>query len=83
MPYIAKERRGRVAPAFINDFPESSGELNYALTQVCLAYLRTYGRSYRTMNDIVGALECAKQEFVRRVVGPHEEKKREEHGDVY
>ena len=59
------------------------GELNFQLTRIVMDYLRASGRCYATMNDIVGALECAKAEFIRRVVAPYEDAKCAEHGDVY
>ena len=46
-------------------------------------YLEAKGESYKTINDIVGALEGAKAEFQRRIVAPYEDKKRQINGDVY
>ena len=39
--------------------------------------------SFQDLNELIGALECAKQELYRRVVAPYEEDKIEENGDVY
>ena len=75
MPYIPKDRRGRL--------PENSGELNYAFTYLINYYLGLRGKSYQTLNDIIGALEGAKLEFVRRIVNPYEQVKMEDNGDVY
>ena len=36
-----------------------------------------------SLDDVLGALEGAKLEFVRRVVVPYEERKMKENGDVY
>ncbi len=63
--------------------PRTPGELNYKITRDILGYLAKYSTSYIIINDILGALEGAKLEFYRRVVVPHEEKKRAENGDVY
>lgn len=63
--------------------PTKPGQLNYAITEVLLAYLEYKGKSYSTLNDIVGALECAKAEFIRRVVNDYENQKMIENGDVY
>lgn len=60
----------------------SSGELNYLVTQLLLEYLETKGLSYATCNDIVGALDNAKDEFKRRVQDPYEDTKIELNGDV-
>ena len=81
MPYITPLRR-----EFIDTFtdpPQTSGELNYCLTQEIKGYIRTKGTSYTTFNDIIGALEGAKAEFYRRIVVPYEEEKIRSNGDVY
>lgn len=79
MPYIKQDRRQQV----MTTGPETSGELNYTLTVVIRAYMRDKGKSYATMNDIVGALESCKAEFQRRVVAPYEDGKIKTNGDVY
>jgi hypothetical protein len=63
--------------------PTTAGELNYLLTTELLRYLSLKGLSYQTINDIIGALEGAKSEFQRRVVGPYEDTKMEENGDLF
>jgi hypothetical protein len=62
---------------------KSSGELNYAITRVALAYLADHGLSYSTINDIMGAFSGAQAEFYRRVAVPYENKKIAANGDVY
>ena len=47
------------------------------------AFCAQKGLNYQTCNDVMGALEGAKAEFYRRVVGPYEDQKIEENGDVY
>lgn len=79
MPYI---NAGVKASIDEGRSPFTAGELNYKLTSLCLKYLE--GRlSYNTLNEIVGALECCKQEFYRRLCGPYEDKAIERNGDVY
>ncbi len=80
MPYINLDRQIDLDAGQV---PQNPGELNYALHQVFLKYLSTHGLSYRTINDIVGALEGARAEFQRRVVADYEDKKRKENSDVY
>ncbi len=63
--------------------PETAGHLNYLITNLCQNYLHIKGLSYTTINEIVGALTCAKDEFYRRVAVPYEDKKIKENGDVY
>ena len=82
MPYIPPETRVYVAP-LISAAAKHSGELNFQLTVVVRAYLNAHGLSYQTCNDIVGALDNAKDEFRRRVQHPYEDTKIAENGDVY
>ncbi len=65
------------------DWPNNAGELNYLVTRLIALYLKHRGTSYQTMNDIVGALDNAKDEFRRRIQHPYEDKKIAENGDVY
>jgi hypothetical protein len=78
MPYIKTKDRTRAAHS-----PETAGELNFQLTQIVQDFVHRKGLNYQTINDIVGALEGAKVEFQRRVVGPYEDTKIATNGDVY
>lgn len=77
MPYINADGRRQIrhgAP------PVTPGGLNYVLTRILIwdgpnerkiwtaiqRYLDTNGRSYTTINDILGALYCAGHEYYRR-----------------
>jgi hypothetical protein len=77
MPYVSPERRN------IWHGLDNPGQLNYMITTLIVDYLETNGLSYQTINDVVGALVCAKDEFTRRVVVDYEDRKREDNGDVY
>jgi hypothetical protein len=79
MPYIKPERKSEL----VNEQANYSGELNYKITELAIEYLDHKGKSYDTINEIMGAMECAKLEFYRRVAVPYEETKKEENGDVY
>lgn len=80
MPYIKQEDRNRLNL----EVPQSSGELNYLITQLVIEYMRNKGDiSYQTINDIMDALDGAKSEFYRRIAAPYEDKKIKENGDVY
>jgi len=84
MPYVKQTRKHILEGAELyGRFCETSGELNYSLTQVIRGYLVRHGLSYATCNDIVGALDNAKDEFRRRVQHPLENRKIAENGDVY
>lgn len=87
MPYIKKETRDIIVyengeKIIYPDVIENPGELNYALTEIIAMYLKQRGLSYQTINDIVGAIECCKNEFIRRVVNNYEDKKIIENGDI-
>lgn len=79
MPYITQESRESLD---MGASPENPGELNYAITKLILGYIND-DPSYRRINDVLGALEGAKQEFYRRFAVPYEEKKIAENGDMY
>jgi hypothetical protein len=80
MPYISQERR-----KVLDTIPvaTTTGELNYVLTMSLIDYWKTRPQNYQTINDIIGALECAKLEFTRRIVVDYENQKALENGDVY
>jgi len=78
MPYIPQDERENAKALPLNE-----GELNYALTDVALTYLGTFTLNYAKINEIVGAFDLAKAEFIRRVYFPYEDKKIRENGDVY
>lgn len=63
--------------------PATSGELNYAITLLLRQFWVNSPRNYQSINNIVGAVEGAKQEFIRRVVNPYEDEKIKSNGDVY
>ena len=81
MPYIEAAARTRIDGG---GSPETAGELNYAITRLVDAYLvRHGGLRYTHLNEVMGALECAKLELYRRLAAPYEDQKRGETGDVY
>ncbi len=59
------------------------GELNYCITQLLIRFCRVQFPRYQDFNDVIGALELAKFEFIRRMVNPYEDGKIAENGDVY
>jgi hypothetical protein len=73
----------RVELNSFNAKPHTPGELNYLITTMLIEYLHARGKSYQTINDILGALEGAKLEFYRRVAVPYETEKCKQNGDVY
>ena len=79
MPYIKMDSRNMNT----KKHPLTAGELNWAITDQVDNYLKENGLSYKTINDIVGALECAKIEFYRRIAAKYEDTKITENGDMY
>jgi len=93
MPYITKEDRvaaikiqsnTRVGVAIsVGQSLNSGAELNYFITEILNSYMAHKGLRYSNISDVMGALEGAKLEFVRKVVNPYEEKKEQENGGIY
>jgi len=80
MPYIIKERRPDLTHSGI---PLNVGELNFCITRRIVQYIDFKGLSYQTINDVIGVLECAKQELYDRKARDYENLKMAENGDVY
>ena len=87
MPYILKENRKKYN-ALLEDLigilkkqplDQIDGEINYIVTRILK---EVYPLRYFNLNRAVGVLESCKLEFYRRVVGPYEDKKIEENGDI-
>jgi len=87
VPYIGSHMRGFIQSLVdlraIHDSELEPGELNYLITSVCLASLPDDGPHYAAYNTVIGVLESVKIEFYRRMVAPYEDKKRDQHGEVY
>ena len=86
MPYIRVEAREyfiKVLELLKHTAISDTGELNYLFTEIINQYHVTNAKCYKTMNDVVGALESCKAEYQRRVVGPYEDKKIALNSDVY
>ena len=80
MPYIKPTDRARFDITQLE--PHTPGELNYIISEICAAYLSQKGLSYTHCNEIIGALECVKLEFYRRLTAPYEDEKITENGDI-
>jgi hypothetical protein len=81
MPYIMKEDRDNLDLRGLK--ARKPGELNYQVSKLCNDYLAMRGLSYTVLNELVGALECAKLELYRRIAAPYEDQKVGENGEVY
>jgi hypothetical protein len=81
MPYIDSDARRRIDQG---GKPNTAGELNYAITKVVDQYLLDKGGiRYAHINEVVGALECAKLELYGRIAAPYEDEKVRTEGEVY
>lgn len=78
MPYISQVAR----LALKIRTPHDAGELNYAVTQLILAFLGG-NPHYEDYNTVLGVLEAVKLELYRRAIAPYEDWKMAENGDVY
>lgn len=87
MPYIAQVNRPEIDRlvdpliAHLQSLPMEvqDGVLNYAVTRVVR---RLYPRRYFHYNRALGVLSAISHELYRRVIGPYEDEKIAEHGDV-
>lgn len=93
MPYITKESRESNVLLYDDTLENiatvmgqslnNGAELNYFVTEMLNSYMAHKGLRYSNISDVMGALEGAKLEFVRKVVNPYEEKKEQENGGIY
>jgi hypothetical protein len=87
MPYIPQNDREVINEDLIDvglDWtPDNAGELNFVVSTFIANYIRANGLKYANVNEMIGALECAKLELNRVIIGPYEEIKIRENGPVY
>lgn len=82
MPYIEKNRRIDMdkVVALMNDFDiKANGDLNYVLYAFCLRHVKP---SYNNYKNFCGELRQCATEIERRLLAAHEEKKKDENGDI-
>lgn len=87
MPYIKPEQRPAldklVAPLVkhISELPleDQDGSINYAVTKLIK---NVYPQKYFHFNRALGVLTAITQELYRKIVGPYEDAKIKENGDV-
>ena len=88
MPYIPEGARAtydrdieRLLDTLAEQPSVPPGEINYIISRLI------WGRfnekpSYTRANELVGVLECVKQEFIRRKLNDYEDDKIRENGDL-
>jgi len=87
MPYIKEKERVKfekvikdLVKLLEKDKENLAGNLNYVVTSIIKRLSKNL--RYKKANEIIGALECIKLEYYRRVLAPYEDKKILENGDV-
>lgn len=80
MPYIPKSQRNKINQAS-HGVLDNAGALNYTLHQLVHEYLDQNKITYQSLNDVIGVLECAKQEIYRRIASDYEDRKILQNGD--
>ena len=85
MPYIRKDQRVKYDKAFKDLLILDEGELNYAICQLAMRFVDNQEGplSYRKLNAMIGAIECAKLELTRRLLNGYEHQKVIENGDIF
>lgn len=94
MPYIKQEERQRydntiddIVYLLLDKFPGDNhkhfqvGDLNYIISSI-IWKLFDSNPSYTRGNELVGVIECVKQEFIRRRLNTYEDSKIKENGDI-
>lgn len=90
MPYIKKEQRTLYDSSIkklvrelagYEDTDIKPGEINYVISRIIWDIFRL-DPSYTLGNNLVGVLECVKQEFYRRLLAEYENQKISENGDI-
>ena len=82
MPYIKKNRRkelGKVLDELSQAKVKADGDLNFILYKYCKYHIKP---SYNNIKNFCGELRQCATEIERRLLGPYEDEKIEENGDV-
>jgi len=84
MPYIVEPEREALDSNIdkLADMLDSKGEFNYTITRLIHNYINKHGKKYNTLNDAIGILQCTQLELYRHVIGPYEDIKIEDNGDI-
>lgn len=83
MPYIKQEQRPEL-DLLVSEMGDvyniqANGDLNYVLYAFCKRHINP---SYNNYKNFCGELRQCATEIERRILGPYEDKKIEENGDV-
>lgn len=88
MPYITQDNRAiydgdidKLLDTLAQQPTVAPGELNYIISRIIWSRFNAKP-SYTRANELVGVLECAKAEFIRRKLDPYEGIKLYDNGDI-
>ena len=84
MPYTLKKNRTmqEIIPELIEHI-NVKGDLNYTICEIVgQLCMRDGGLSYTSTSNWIDAVDGAERELTRRLLGPYEDLKRKENGDV-
>jgi len=87
MPYIKKDQRPAIDKLvnplieYLKSIPveDQDGSLNYAVTKIIK---HVYPKKYFHFNRALGVLTAITHELYRKIIGPYEDTKIKENGDV-
>ena len=82
MPYVNQQERNVLKKRIDGLMVVNPGTLNFAITRLCHNYIQDRKLCYNVLNEVIGVLECAKQELYRQVASPYEDKKKTENGNI-
>ena len=60
-----------------------AGQVNFIISVLVNSLWQGTKANYAGLNELMGAIECAKLEIYRRLAGPYEEKAAKRNGDVF
>lgn len=87
MPYLIETTRDRIHDHLCEEgtnwYPENAAELNFVTSGFIANFLEHQGVNYANINEMIGALECAKLELYRVLASPYEDMKAEQNGGLY
>lgn len=82
MPYIKQENRkimDKIVDLMLRLKVQANGDLNYILYKLCKKSVKP---SYNNYKNFCGELRQCATEIERRILGPYEDKKIKENGDI-
>jgi len=83
MPYIEQSKRGLlegIVKLMADRNVKADGDLNYVLFAYCKRFVP---RSYNNLKNFCGELRQCATEIERRILGPYEDEKIKENGDIF